>query len=150
MVSSTPQPHFTPRKDPVPILQGAGWPPGTVWTGRKSRPQRDSIPDHPARSQSLYRLSYPAHTQVTDYSNDYSEVHCLLHNSNVGIVLSSKVRIASISAYHVLLYSALNIAPEVLLLFWLHLQTPATIKKMNTLSHNLNTMVMVVVVVDGI
>jgi len=36
------------------------------------------------------------------------------------------------------------------LLFWLHLQTPATIKKMNTLSHNLNTMVMVVVVVDGI
>jgi hypothetical protein len=25
----------------------------------KSRPHRDSIPDHPARSQSLYRLSYP-------------------------------------------------------------------------------------------
>jgi hypothetical protein len=27
----------------------------------KSRPHRDSIPDRPARSQSLYRLSYPAH-----------------------------------------------------------------------------------------
>ena len=26
----------------------------------KSRPHRDSIPDRPARSQSLYRLSYPA------------------------------------------------------------------------------------------
>ena len=27
-----PQPHFTPRKDPVPILQEAGWAPGPVWT----------------------------------------------------------------------------------------------------------------------
>ena len=25
MVSSTPRPHFTPGKDPVPILQEAGW-----------------------------------------------------------------------------------------------------------------------------
>jgi hypothetical protein len=57
----TPWPLFTPGKDPVPILQEAGWAPGPVWTGRKSRPHRDSIPDRPARSQSLYRLSYPAH-----------------------------------------------------------------------------------------
>ena len=28
----------------------------------KSRPQRDSIPDGPARSQSLYRLSYRTHS----------------------------------------------------------------------------------------
>ena len=62
MVSSTPRPHFTPEKDPVPILQESGWAPGPVWTGGKSRPHRDSIPDRPARSQSLYRLSYPAHT----------------------------------------------------------------------------------------
>ena len=61
MVSSTPRPHFTPGKDPVPILQVAGWAPGPVWTGGKSRPHRDSIPDRPARSQSLYRLSYRAH-----------------------------------------------------------------------------------------
>ena len=27
----------------------------------KSRPHRDSIPDRPARSQLLYRMSYPAH-----------------------------------------------------------------------------------------
>ena len=60
MVSSTPWLHFTPGKDPVPILQEAGWAPGPVWTGRKSHPHRDSIPDRPARSQSLYRLSYPA------------------------------------------------------------------------------------------
>jgi len=30
-------------------------------TGGKSRPHRDSIPDRPARSQPLHRLSYPAH-----------------------------------------------------------------------------------------
>jgi len=51
---------FTPRKDPVPIVQEAGWASGSVWTGGKSRPHRDSIPDRPARSQSLYRLSYRA------------------------------------------------------------------------------------------
>ena len=62
MVSSMPWPHFTPEKDPIPILQEVGWAPGPVWTGGKSRPHQDSIPDCPARSQSLYRLSYPAHT----------------------------------------------------------------------------------------
>jgi len=64
VVSSTPLPHFTPRKDPVPILQEAGWAPGPVWKGRKPRPHRDSIPDRPARSQSLYWISYPAHTEL--------------------------------------------------------------------------------------
>jgi len=61
VVSSTSRSHFTPVKDPVPILQ-AGWATGPVWMGGKSRLHRDSIPDHPARSQSLYRLRYPAHT----------------------------------------------------------------------------------------
>ena len=41
-----------------------GGPPGLVWTGRKSRPHGDSIPDCPARGQSLYRLSYPAHAEI--------------------------------------------------------------------------------------
>ena len=50
-----------PGKNPVPILQEAGWAPGPVWTGGKSRPYRDSIPDHPARILSLYRLSHRAH-----------------------------------------------------------------------------------------
>ena len=61
VVNSTPRPHFTPGKDPVPILQEGGWAPGPVWTGGKSRSHRDSIPDRPDRSQSLYRLSYPVH-----------------------------------------------------------------------------------------
>ena len=67
MVSSTPRPHFTPGKDPVPILQEAGWAPGPVWTGGKSRPHRDSIPDRPVRSQLLYRLSYQAHIYIYIY-----------------------------------------------------------------------------------
>ena len=50
VASSTPRPHFTPAKDPVPILQQAGWAPGPVWTGEKSRPHRDSISDPAARS----------------------------------------------------------------------------------------------------
>ena len=50
MVSSTPRPHFAPGKDPVLILQEAGWAPGPVWTGGKSPPHRDSIPDRLTRS----------------------------------------------------------------------------------------------------
>jgi len=60
---------LTPGKDTVPILQEAGWAPGPVWTGGKSRPHRDSIPDRPARSHSLYRLSYPAH--------NHQDVYCI-------------------------------------------------------------------------
>jgi len=67
VVSSTPRPHFTPGKDTVPIVQEAGWAPGPVWTGGKSRPHRDSIPDRLARGLSLYRLSYPAHTVLNIY-----------------------------------------------------------------------------------
>jgi len=48
VVSSTPRPHFTPGKDPVPILQEVGWAPEPVWTGGKSRHHRDSISDRPA------------------------------------------------------------------------------------------------------
>jgi len=58
------RPHFTPGEDPVPIVQEAGWAPGPDWTGEKSRSNRDSIPDLPARSQSLYQLNYPAHTMM--------------------------------------------------------------------------------------
>ena len=70
MVSSTPRPHFTPGKDAVPILQEAGWAPGPVWTSGKYRPHQDSIPDRLVRSQSLYRLSYPAHLSI--YKSPYN------------------------------------------------------------------------------
>ena len=62
-----PRRHFVPPpgKAPVPILQEPGWAPGPVGRGGKSRPHTDSIPDRPARSQSLYRLSYTAHEVLT-------------------------------------------------------------------------------------
>ena len=59
VVSVTPRPHFTPGKDPVSILQKAGWAPGPVWTGAENlAPTGIQSPDRPSRSQSLYRLSY--------------------------------------------------------------------------------------------
>jgi len=36
VVSSTPRPLFTPGKDPVPIVQEAGWASGPVWTGAEN------------------------------------------------------------------------------------------------------------------
>ena len=71
VVSSTPRPYFTSGKDLVPILREAGWAPEPVWMGRKSHPHGDSIPDHPARSQSLYRLSYPAHLDCITFSKTF-------------------------------------------------------------------------------
>jgi len=61
-VSVTPRPLFIPGKNPVPIVQEAGWAPGPVWTGAENlAPTGIRSPDRSARSQSLYRLSYPAH-----------------------------------------------------------------------------------------
>ena len=61
------QPHApaasTPGKDQVPTVQEAGWTPGPVWTGAENLASTGiRSPDRPARSQSLYRLRYPAHT----------------------------------------------------------------------------------------
>jgi hypothetical protein len=51
---------FTPGKDPVPIVQKAGWAPGPVWTGAENlAPTGIRSPDRPARSESLYRQRYP-------------------------------------------------------------------------------------------
>ena len=44
--------HFTPRKDPVPIVQEAEWAPGPVWTGAENlAPHRDSIPGPSSRQR---------------------------------------------------------------------------------------------------
>jgi hypothetical protein len=53
-VSVTPRPLFIPVKDPVPIVQEAGWAPGPVWTGAENlAPTSILSSDRPARSQSL-------------------------------------------------------------------------------------------------
>ena len=56
---------LTPGKDPVPIVQEAGWAQGLVWTGGKFRPPPgfDHRTVQPV-AQSLYRLSYPAHFDI--------------------------------------------------------------------------------------
>ena len=62
MVSVTPRRLFTPGKDPVPTVQKAGLAPGPTLTGAENLASTGiRSPDRPARSQSLYRLSYPAH-----------------------------------------------------------------------------------------
>jgi hypothetical protein len=58
VVSTTTRPLY-PRERPV-LVQEAGWAPGLVWTFAKNlAPTGIRSPDRPARSQSLYRLSYP-------------------------------------------------------------------------------------------
>jgi hypothetical protein len=68
--------HFMPTrlcgcKDPVPIIQKAGWAPGPVWKCAKNlTPTMILSPDRPAHSQSLYRLSYLApskHAQALNF-----------------------------------------------------------------------------------
>ena len=66
-VSVTPRPIFTPGKDPVPIVQEAGWAPGPVWTGVENfTPTRIWFPGRPACSKSLYRLRCQVQFQTVD------------------------------------------------------------------------------------
>jgi hypothetical protein len=45
-----------------PLYRRLGWPPDPVWTGAENLSHTGiRCPDRPARSQSLYRLRYPAH-----------------------------------------------------------------------------------------
>jgi hypothetical protein len=49
--------RFTPGKDPVPIVQEAGWAPREVWTCAKNfAPIGIGYPDRPIRSQSVYEV----------------------------------------------------------------------------------------------
>ena len=75
VVSSTPRPHFVPAKEPVPIVQEAGWDPGPVWSGGKSRPHRHSIPDHPALSRHTDWTTRP-----TDNGHIYVKFRAMLRH----------------------------------------------------------------------
>ena len=68
---------FTPEKDPVPILQEAGWDPGPVWTGAENLASIGiRSPDRPARSESLYRLSYPGPNTWETEHNMFEKIPC--------------------------------------------------------------------------
>jgi hypothetical protein len=58
-VSVMPRPLFTTGKDPVPILQEAGWASGPVWTGAENLATTGiRSPDRPACSQSISHRVY--------------------------------------------------------------------------------------------
>jgi hypothetical protein len=51
---------YPPGRDLVPMVQGAGWPPGQGWTDAEHlAPTGIQSLDHPARRKLLYRLRYP-------------------------------------------------------------------------------------------
>jgi len=83
-VSSTPRPHFTPGKDPVPILQEARWAPGSVWTGGKSLAHRDSIPDRPARSSVYYMPLHVSSTICSSSGGQSCIIQHLVSSHSVG------------------------------------------------------------------
>ena len=79
--SFTPRPLFAPGKGPALNVQEAGWASGPVWTGAENfAPTGIRSPDRPDRSQSLYRLRYPAHVfKVTavQYTTNVQPSKCL-------------------------------------------------------------------------
>ena len=80
-----------PGNDLVPIVQEAGWAPGSIWTGAENLAYTGiRSPDRPARSQSLYRLSYRGPNQaikfdVTVHRNfcDISFHFCFILNESL-------------------------------------------------------------------
>ena len=53
-----PRPHLTPGKDPVPIVQEAGWASGPAWTGA----------ENPAPPRFDPRTVQPVGSRYTDYA----------------------------------------------------------------------------------
>jgi hypothetical protein len=88
VVSSTPQPNFTPGKDLVPIVQEAGCALGLVWTGVENRASTGirSL-DCPECSQLVYQLSYLAHF-IEMYFGKTSPCRCVLRSSGFMIPYS--------------------------------------------------------------
>jgi hypothetical protein len=100
VVSVTTRPYFTHGKEPVPIVQEAGWDPGPVWRGAENlAPTGNRSPDRPDRSQSLYRLSYRAHSSTNvKYVNLY-------HFSFLFHIFPSSVKQTCHLIVYILIYS---------------------------------------------
>jgi hypothetical protein len=90
---SAPRPgRFIPGKDPVPTAQEAGWAPGPVWKSAKNlAPTGIRSPDCPARSQSLFRLSYPG--PKLDTNDPQNSVARYLYTPAIGDSLEQTPRI---------------------------------------------------------
>jgi hypothetical protein len=60
VINSTSRPLYPQERDPIRILQEAGWDLRPVWTGGENFAYTEiRSPNRPARSESRYRLSYP-------------------------------------------------------------------------------------------
>jgi hypothetical protein len=89
-VSVTLLPLFTPGKDLVPIVQEDRWAPGPVWTGAENLGHTEiRSPDRQARSQSLYRLRYPAHNNLPCACN-HNHTQYSVSDSNDPIFVTKK------------------------------------------------------------
>jgi hypothetical protein len=61
VADNTPWSIYHRERDPVLIAQEAGWVSGPVWLGAEDLVPIDiHFPDRPARSESLYRIRFPA------------------------------------------------------------------------------------------
>ena len=106
-ISVTPRPLFTPGKEPVPIVHEAEWAPGPVRKGAENlAPTGIRSPDRPARSQSLYRLSYLArHTFLLGLQQNCKDRQLLHVSGRIGPSSGSKIkckeRLHSILVLHV-------------------------------------------------
>ena len=77
VVNTTPRQIYPRETDPVPIVQEAGWAPGPVWMNAENfAPTGIRSPDRPARSESLYRLSYPGPFPVLIVNKNPSNFVC--------------------------------------------------------------------------
>ena len=70
-VSVTPRPLFTPGKDPVPIVQEAGWAPGLVWTGAENLSPPGFDPQTVQPIAIRYTDCYLAHTLISRWSMNF-------------------------------------------------------------------------------
>jgi hypothetical protein len=75
VVNATPRPLYLRERDPVPIVQKAGWAPGPERKGAVNLTLAGlGFTDRPARKESQYRLSYPG---------PHTECKAFKHNSTV-------------------------------------------------------------------
>ena len=89
-----------PGKTRYPFYRRLGEPQGRSGRGGKSRSHRDSIPDRPARSQSLYRLSYPAHLHAKYllFLSDFNEIRIFLNRFSKNTQISNFMKIRPVRA----------------------------------------------------
>jgi hypothetical protein len=69
VANATLRPLYPWERDPVPIVQEAGWSPRPVWTDAENFvPTGIRSPNRPNRSESLYRLRYPDPQHIAIFS----------------------------------------------------------------------------------